>query len=55
MTPDKNEKMVSVSVSIKKQENVANLNKILPGTQVYALASVIKIVRLVNTWKTVNA
>ena len=49
LTPDKNETMIIVSISVKSQCDITCAKNIFSGIQLHALACVIKIVRLVNT------
>ena len=48
LTQDKNVTKISVSVNVKKKKNIAHVKKITPGILVPVLASVIRILTLVN-------
>ena len=48
-TRDKNGTMRSVTVSVKNEQNIGYVKKIMPGILVHVLASVTKIVRLAIT------
>ena len=45
----------SISVRVKKPQIISHVKRTIPGILVHVLANVRKILRLVNTWKTVNA
>ena len=49
VTRGKNGTMITVSVSVKNQQNITCVKKIMFGILVYELPSVTKTVRLVNT------
>ena len=46
---DKNETMINVNVSVKNQKHIARVKRIMSGILLHGLASVIKIMKLVNT------